>query len=159
VAPSTVMHVVIRYGLVVAALAACHSSAPASPDAAPDAFSFPTGLVVKWTTKQPIPGDVGSEITVASATFSVDNLRVIGDAGPRDPPPPLIGFEVDWADNVHPFDIPFPAAPSGLYSKVAFELDGLLVSDSIDIAGTVRVGGNAKPFEIHDHALTMVSLN
>lgn len=155
------MHGLVRCGFVGLALAACGSSTSSMSDASPggDGTSS-TGLFVKWSTKPTAyPGDLGNDITVSTTTLRFDNLRVIGDAGgPGDPRTTRIVFSETWDASTQPDVTPFPDAPSGVYSELVFEVDGLLMDDSIEIEGTVKVDGNTKPFEIHDRNLTNVDL-
>jgi hypothetical protein len=156
------MHGLVRYGLVVAALAACHSTDTATPDGGvPADAGSTTGLAVKWTTKQAIPGDIGENIQLTSATLRFGTFVMISDSGAGGPPTIAVNFTEQWGNGGMPQDISFPDAPPGLYSKVGFQIDGLFENDSIEIYGMVRVNGSptAEPFELHDISLTMVSLD
>jgi hypothetical protein len=152
------MHGAVRYGCVVAALAACHGSPTASPDA-PGADAASGGLTVRFATRQHVPGDIGNGLTIGTATLQFATLALVGDSGAGDPNTTQVNFAETWDTGEMPEEISFPDAPAGLYSKVGFEIDGFVVNDSIDIEGMVQVSGNTKAFEIHDRGLTPVSLD
>lgn len=156
------MHGLVRYGVVVAGLAACHGSDTTTPDGGGPADATPnTGLAVQWTSKQAIPGEIGGNLQLSSATLRFDTFALISDAGTGDPRTIWVNFQEQWGRGGTPQDISFPDAPPGLYSKIGFQIDGLFVHDSIEIYGMVQVAGNGtfEPFELHDVALTQVSLD
>lgn len=135
------------------AVVACQSSDVVSPDAMDppnDAPGNRPGLVVPFTTKSPLPGPVGRDITVSRALFRVARLRVIGDAGPGDTRTSRDQLVLDWNAGTRPAAIEFADAPSGLYSKVLIDTDGETVADSYDITGTVRLRGESRAFRVHD---------
>jgi hypothetical protein len=118
------------------------------------------GLTVNWTAQQPsIPGDIGTTISVTSLLFHVQNLRVIGDAGPGDTRTSADTFQLSWAQGAMPPAVVFTDAPSGLYSRVIFLADGNLVDYSYVIAGTAKVDDVTKPFLIHDRSPLAISLD
>lgn len=149
------MQAVVRSALLVGLFCACHGTDTAAPDAAgPDAAPGASGLRVTWSSSPQIPGST-SNTTVTNAVFRIDNLRVIGDAGPGDPRTSETAFVVHWDYDEHPDPIVFSDAPTGLYSKVTVQADGHLVDYSYEIDGKVEVNGSTQDFVIHDRdALT-----
>jgi hypothetical protein len=94
-----------------------------------------------------MPGDT---VKVSSAVVRIDNLRVIGDAGPGDPRTTATHITLPWQGATTPSAIEFPAAPPGLYSQVSLRLEGDFV-DAYNIQGTVLIGADWRPFVIHDN--------
>lgn len=154
------MQAVVRTALLVGLTCACSGKAPVAPDATspPDGASG-AGLHVPWSTSPTIPGSAGGDVTIQSALFRIDSLRVIGDAGPGDPRTSEFFFETKWSDSSQPDTIDFPDAPTGLYSQVTVQIDGHLVDYSYEINGTAVVSGETKNFQIHDRNALTANIN
>jgi hypothetical protein len=116
------------------------------------------GLVVTWSTKAPVPGPIATGLTVDSITLKVRNLRAIGDSGNGDSRTSQEESTVAWSATDKPRDVSFPDAPTGLYAKVSFELDGQILDSSFEVQGTVDVGGTIKHYDIHDRDESNLSL-
>ncbi|HTR50880.1 MAG TPA: hypothetical protein VMJ10_09250 [Kofleriaceae bacterium] len=161
------MQGVIRTALVASVLAACGSSPHATPDASAmgsddsGSGSGTGGFFVHWWSDPKLPGAVGNNATVTSADFWLTSLRVIGDADPGDDRTTTDPGHIYWDDTGGPPYDQFKDAPSGLYSKLAVALDGLVINSSYDIKGSVDLGGSAgtKSFHIHDLAPMNISLD
>lgn len=108
------------------------------------------GLIVPFSTKSSIPGEVKSDITVSRALFRMAYLRVIGDAGPGDTRTSRDHFTLEWKQATAPSPLTFGDAPAGLYSKVSIRADGETIADSYEIAGSVVVEDSDVAFRIHD---------
>ncbi|HUS33417.1 MAG TPA: hypothetical protein VMZ53_33170 [Kofleriaceae bacterium] len=143
------MQGLIRCAVVAGLFCACHSDDTTTPDGD---VGGDAGLTVRWTSR-PVtwPGDLGSTVTIKSARFHLDSLRVIGDAGPGDLRTSKDAFEVRWEEGRDPpADIQFDNAPTGLYSQIALQIDGNVVEDSYELRGTVVVNNNLEDFVIED---------
>src|SRR5262245_7524747 len=94
----------------------CSSTHEGGPDTnSPDTPMGPPGLNVAWKARpSSIPGDVTDKITITSATFRPQILRVIGDAGPGDTRTTQLAFGLSWSSGSAPPTINFPSAPTGL---------------------------------------------
>jgi hypothetical protein len=122
--------------------------------------SAASGLSIDWSTQpSTIPGDADSDTTIASMTFRVANLRVIGDAGPGDNRTSIDTLMLQWQTGVQPSPISFVDAPSGLYSRVVLLVDGNLVDYSYELAGTTKLSGMTLPYQIHDRSPLGISLD
>jgi hypothetical protein len=122
----------------------------------------PSGLVIEWSSAPASwPADVGDGVTLKCARFAMNNLRVVGDAGPGDPRTTASAMEMRFAwDNdcskadQRPTNITFDDAPTGLYSQVAIVLDrdssGTGSDDSYEIEGTVMLGSQLWEWKIQD---------
>lgn len=154
------MQGMIRCGLLAGLLVACHTSDPATPDApAPDG-SGPAGLHVTWASEpSSYPGTLEDWLTVDSVELTVESLKVIGDAGPGDPRTTKAVFKLRWDDHTSPQPVDFADAPTGLYSKLALQLDGHTLLPSLEIKGHVEVAGVTFPYEIEDRNAVSVSLD
>ena len=143
----------------VSFLAACHVGESLTPDGSSgsDSSASQKGLNVTWQANPAIPGSAGSGIDIQTASFQIDSLRVIGDAG--DTLTTKLFFDLTWKDTAKPETINFDNAPSGLYSRVSLVADGHIVQDSYKITGHVNYGSNSDDFEIHDRNPLNVSLN
>jgi len=161
------MQAVIRTTLVASLLAACGSSPHASPDASTTGSGDSGsgggtgGFFVHGWSDPKLPGAVGNNATVTDADFWLTSLRVIGDADPGDDRTTADPGHIYWSDEGSgPPAVHFADAPSGLYSKVAVALDGLVVDSSYDIKGSVDFGSaGTKSFHIHDLAPMNISLD
>jgi len=153
------MQAVVRSALLVGLACACHGTDSATPDASIPPDGAGAGLHVPWSTVPTIPGNASNDITVSTALFRVDSLRVIGDAGPGDPRTSQTSFEVRWSDTMQPATVDFADAPTGLYSKVTVQADGHLIDYSYEITGTANVSGTLHLFEIHDRAALTANLD
>src|SRR4051812_28165127 len=137
------MQGVVRMCLLVGGIAACHTSDPNSPDGGMitgDGSNEPrVGLALTWSTQPAsIPGEVDSNISVASMLFRVANLRVIGDAGPGDTRTSVDQLQLSWGQSGPPEPIRFGDAPSGLYSHVLMLVEGNITDYSYEITGTAK---------------------
>jgi hypothetical protein len=157
------MQGLIRCGVLAGSLVACHTTSPAGPDgAAPDGDGSDgtAGLHVAFTSEPtPIPGLADTGLSLDLAVFKFDNLKVIGDAGPGDPRTTANNFEVKWDAQTTPPPIEFATAPTGLYSKVSFQIDGHLIDESYILKGHVTVSGTSYPFEVEDRNTLSLSLD
>ena len=155
------MQGLIRCGVLAGSLMACHTSSPAGPDGStPDGSGSGGGLHVAFTSDPtPIPGQVDTGFTLDTVVFKFDNLKVIGDAGPGDPRTTANDFELKWDASTSPPPIDFATAPTGLYSKVSFQIDGHLIDDSYFFKGHVTVSGTSYPFEVEDRNTLSLSLD
>lgn len=152
------MQGMIRWAVVAGLLSACHTDDTAVPDAP---ATDTTAMTVQWATKPGSwPGVIKDGITVDSARFAFDSLRVIGDAGPGDLRTTARTFETRWEkDRDPPTTLVFADAPTGLYSQVALQLDGHLVDNSWEIRGTIQIDGNDVEYRIEDDAALPVTLS
>jgi hypothetical protein len=143
------MHGMIRWALIAGILYGCHTDDTDTPDA-PVGTS---GIKVHWSS-QPAqwPGTIDT-VQLDRATFRIDSLRVIGDAGPGDPRTTADTIMVEWKDDAQPQDIDFADAPIGLYSQLALMVDGDEFDsgkDAYEIRGRVTVGSNDYELRIND---------
>lgn len=158
------MQTVVPTCLLFGVIAACHGSDPNAPDGSmmmDGSSSSDHGLAVTWATSpSEIPGDTGDDgSTIASLTFRIANLRVIGDAGPGDTRTSIDSLELDWATDAKPNPVAFADAPTGLYSHVILLADGNLINYSYEITGTTKLDGNVMPYQIHDRSPLAISLD
>lgn len=142
---------------VLALLGAAATGCPADPGTT-DADGGTTGLRVEWAGKpEALPSQVSSEVTLERAVFRTHDLRVVGDAGPIE----LDRKSLEWTRGIVPApDVP-PGAPTGLYSRLLFDLEG---DDdgaeyAYELVGTARVGSTTRPFTIRDRGELAVSLD
>jgi len=147
-------------GCLVACLGACNSTSPATPDSgSPDGSTGAAGMHVTWSTSPEMwPGAIASGFQLDNATFLFDNLKVIGDAGPGDDRTSANAFQLHWDATNMPATIDFTDAPTGVYSKVSFQIDGHLIQSSYKLHGHVTVGSVSVPFEIEDREELSLSL-
>lgn len=142
----------IRCAAVAGLLSACNpgdTDPPAVPDA-PDS-SGTSGLIIEWSSDpSEWPSASFNGISLRRARFSLESLRVVGDAAPGDPRTTASSLAINWDDQEKPASITFDDAPPGLYSQVALVFDGMSDNDSYSIQGRVLVGGEDYEFRIED---------
>jgi hypothetical protein len=143
------MQGLIRWAVVAGLISACHSDDTTTPDSD---VAGDGGLTVRWGSQpESWPGNLGSNVTLQSARFALDRLRVVGDAGPGDLRTTKDGFVVSWATGeAPPTDVEFLNAPTGLYSQISLQIDGNVVEESYELRGTVVVDSNVEEFRIED---------
>lgn len=123
-----------------------------TPDT-PDGGS--TVLHLAWAADPVVPGPVGSGVVVERARFVLENLRVVGDAGPGDPRTSLTDLTLEWRETEAPDLVDFPEAPSGIYSRVLFDIDD---GEAVEIRGTAEIEGTPVPFTVTDLGELAVSI-
>ncbi|MDQ3364061.1 MAG: hypothetical protein M3680_01340 [Myxococcota bacterium] len=140
--------------LAGSSLTACPGDDGVTPDAR-DA-SDGAGLAITWESRpDTIPGDASSNDTIDSAVFRLENIRVVGDAGPI-----AVGaLTVQWAAGIVPGPVAVDQAPPGLYSRLLFDLAPGPAGFAYEITGTVEVDGASRPFTIRDRAARPISLD
>ena len=147
--------------------AACHvgGGQAVDPDAAGDGNgpgsdgSNPAlGMFVAWRADPTLPGAVSGDITVSSATFQIDRLEVVGDAG-VDARTTRSKYLLSWDAGGKPSQESFPQAPVGVYSKINVVMAvGNLSENLYEIRGTWTDSGAApKAFRIRDRGLSLSS--
>jgi hypothetical protein len=150
--------------------AACHSGGGVSPevDASPDGPPVDTdaspsgrGLWVTWRADPALPGIVTDKVTVTDATFQMDRLQVIGDAGSGDARTTHSKYLLTWNAQGKPAQERFPDAPVGVYSKIlAVMMPGSLGESAYEIHGTwMNSSSQPIPFEIRDRVLVSLSID
>jgi len=142
-------------------LVGCNGTSGGHDGGEPDTPMGPPGLNVAWSARpSTIPGAVTDKIMITSATFRPQILRVIGDAGPGDTRTTQLAFELAWSSSKTPATINFPSAPTGLYSEILVEIDGLFINYSYELKGTVHRDSDNKTwdFYIHDRNNLEVSI-
>lgn len=145
--PLIVMQGLIRCVVVAGLVSACH----ADDTTTPDAETGDAGLTVKWSSRpETWPAQLDTGVTLTSARFACDSLRVIGDAEPGDMRTTAQSFEVRWEGSDAPDSIKFADAPPGLYSQLALLFDGHVTAPSYKLEGTVVLNGNTEDFVIED---------
>jgi hypothetical protein len=108
------------------------------------------GLTIEWNGHpSTIPSEPSSDITVDRAVFHLDDLRLVGDAGPID----LDRDQLEWSRGIAPTALPVAGALPGLYSRLLFDLDGSNdgeVTYAYEITGTVKVNDSFQPYTLRD---------
>ena len=149
--------------MIAVFLVGCHGTSTDTVDAPPDTSSGGMmGLNVLFTSNPPtIPGlvDASRQLSITSATLHPQFLRVIGDAGVGDTRTTELGFDFSWDTGVTPTALSFPDAPSGIYSNLSAEIDGLFIDYSYEVRGSVMVNSAMHDFYIHDRDRFDVSID
>jgi hypothetical protein len=149
--------------------AACHMGGgePQGPDASPDGTSIGSdgppstlGVFVRWHADPALPGEVTDKITITDATFQLDHLQIVGDAG-VDMRTTHSKYLLTWDSQSRPAQETFPDAPVGVYSKITMVMmSGALAERSYEIHGTWTDSNMpAKRFRIRDMATVSVSID
>jgi hypothetical protein len=149
--------------------AACHPGGGETPgaDASPDGTSTGSdgpqstlGMFVTWRADPPLPGVVTDKIAITDATFQLDYLQIVGDAG-VDMRTTRSKYLLTWDSQSRPAQEAFPDAPVGVYSKIAMVMmTGTLAERSYEIHGTWTDSNMpARRFRIRDTATVSVSID
>lgn len=133
----------MRFAFLAIGLVACGGSPP-SPAA--DAPAGSEGLSFQWQAA--LPGKVTPTVTVTRATFALQGFHAISDAGNTET---IDDDALTWDATTTPAPLALADAAPGMYSRLAFKLDGETNEESYRIEGTVQVSSTVMPFRIHDH--------
>jgi hypothetical protein len=151
----------MRYLGALMVFAACHSGGdPARPDApgddggtGSDAAGPAVGMFITWRADPALPGAVTGQIAVTDATFQIDHLQLVGDAG-VDARTTRMKYLLTWNSGDKPSQESFPLAPVGVYSKINLVMStGSLNENLYEIRGTWTdpdTGAAPRPFRIRD---------
>jgi hypothetical protein len=127
-----------------------------TPDAPGDGHPRSLGMLVTWKANPTIPGMLSDKVTVSDATFQIDHLQVVADAGNV----MRTKYLLAWDQTTSPKTDVFPDAPPGMYSKVSLVMmSGGLGSYAYQIHGTWRDNGETKNFEIRDSAALIIGFD
>lgn len=145
----------IRCVLIAGLLLACHSGDIDSPDSMGSGGQ--SGLLLTWSSAPAdLPANLDNSVTLERARFALDSLRVVGDAGPGDPRTTENGltlcFNYGEGNCLEPAEVMFEEAPPGLYSQVALDFDGHLITNSFRVEGKVTVNSQVWDYRIEDDA-------
>lgn len=126
-----------------------------TPDAPGDG-AHGLGMFVTWKANPAIPGILSDKITVSDATFQIDHLQVVADAGNV----MRTKYQLAWDQTTTPTTDAFPDAPPGMYSKVTLVMmTAGLGTYAYQIHGTWRDSDQTKNFEIRDSAALSIGLD
>jgi len=159
----------MRFFGVLMVFAACHNGGGATPgvDASPDGTTGGSdgsqtalGMFVTWRADPALPGVVTDKITVTDATFQLDHLQIVGDAG-NDARTTHSKYLLTWDSQAKPSQERFPDAPVGVYSKISLVMmTGSLSDNAYEIHGTWTDSNMpAKRFEVRDNATLSLSID
>lgn len=122
--------------------------APTEPDGAPHG----RGMFVMWNADPALPGIVTDHVTVSDASFQIEHLQLISDAG-ADSRTTRSRYQLEWSPTSTPSPESFPDAPVAVYQKISLDLrPSVELPYAYQIEGTWRDDGSGevKPFKIVD---------
>jgi hypothetical protein len=131
-------------------LAGCPSGGdPVEPDGRPDSGPGNGGLTIRFTSDQPVPGEVADDRELEEVRMAAGSVRAIGDAAPGDSRTTRNDYDLRWHEDDTPEAIFFEEAPVGLYSSVEVRLEGDGDDDdAFDIDGRALVEAVWHDFQI-----------
>jgi len=112
---------------------------------------------VRWESTPPtFSSTVSTGLVLASVTLNLASLGVVGSSGPGDPRTTTPGVvKLQWDSANAPSDVSFSMAPTGSYSLVTVQLDGMLTSSSFSFRGTY----NGISYSISDRNPLTISID
>ena len=150
----------MRWTGVLLMVAGCQFSSMAGPNtpdaAAGDGRPHGLGMFVTWRANPTIPGTLSDNLTVSDATFQIDRLQIVAEAGNVMRTRSLLA----WDSTATPQEENFPGAPPGMYSRVTLVMmPGGYGDYAYQIHGTWRDTSPPKNFEIRDNTALSIGLN
>ena len=130
----------------------CHFEGTETPDAVvpPDVGPPSHGMSLTWSASPALPGPITDKVTVTDASFQLEHLQLVSDAG-ADGRTTRSRYQLEWKAGSAPDPEMFPDAPIGNYQRVSLDLrPDVLPPFSYMIVGTVRTDDGLKPFRIAD---------
>jgi hypothetical protein len=125
-----------------------------------DGSTSTLGMFVTWRANPALPGGITDKITVTEATFQLDHLQIVGDAG-NDARTTRSKYLLTWNSLSRPSQEMFPNAPVGVYSKISLVMmTGTFGENAYEIHGTWTDSNMpAKRFEIRDSGTQSLSID
>jgi hypothetical protein len=147
---------------VLLVVVGCHVDDPVAIDGPiePDGPPQPVGMFVTWSAKPALPGPVTDKITVSEASFSLEHLQLISDAG-ADGRTTRSRFQISWDAASAPSRETFPDAPAAVYQRILLDMRADVGPPySYEIRGTVRDSDDdLRPFRIVDRLMLEIPIN
>lgn len=148
---------------LLVALSGCPGTVPGD-DTGMDGSTPSAALHVNWSPRpQDVPGNANPNISIDRATFGIDSLRVVGDAGPTTS---LDNIKLEWDQNGGPEPITFKNAAPGLYSRMEWLLDtqNQMARENnpvyvFEIVGEAKIGGNDEPYRLRDSTALSIAFD
>ena len=109
------------------------------------------GMSVTWDADPALPGNVTDKVAVTVASFQIDHLQLLSDAG-ADEHTTRSSYQLRWDSHTTPTKEVFPDAPVAVYQRISLDVrPGFLSPFAYEIDGTWRDSGeDPKPFKIID---------
>lgn len=146
---------------VLLVVVGCHVESPVVPDAPtePDGPPRALGMFVTWTAKPALPGPVGDKLTVTEATFQLEHLQLVSDAG-ADNRTTRSRYQLAWDASGAPPQETFPDAPAAVYQRILLDMrSDVLPPYTYEIQGTWQDDQDVKPFRIVDKAMVEIPID
>src|SRR5258705_6724640 len=101
----------------------CHAGGTMQPDSAiePDVPVPGLGMSVTWNAEPALPGSVTDRITVSDASFQIDHLQLLSDAG-ADDRTTRSRYQLHWSSSTTPSKEMFPDAPVAVYHRNSLDV-------------------------------------
>ncbi len=131
---------------------------PVDGSTVPDAPPRMQGMTVTWNAQPSLPGMVTSNALVTDATFQLEHLQLVSDAGGTTHQ----RVQLEWSSDGVPPDEVFSDAPVARYQQIFLDMRSDAhppFSYSYQIEGMwMDNSGNARPFRISDGAVLDISI-
>lgn len=117
----------------------------------PDGLAPSLGMSVTWDASPALPGSVTDKVAVTVASFQIDHLQLLSDAG-ADEHTTRSSYQLRWDSHMTPSKEVFPDAPVAVYQRISLDVrPGFQAPFAYEIDGTWREDGeDPKPFKIID---------
>lgn len=117
----------------------------------PDGPAPSFGMSVTWDADPALPGSVTDKVAVTVASFQIDHLQLLSDAG-ADEHTTRSSYQLRWDSHTTPPKETFPDAPVAVYQRISLDVrPGFQAPFAYEIDGTWRDSGDdPKPFKIID---------
>lgn len=117
----------------------------------PDGPAPGLGISVTWNADPALPGSVTDKVIVTDASFQVDHLQLLSDAG-ADGRTTRSSYQLQWSSDASPPPEMFPDAPVAVYQRISLDIrPGFRTQYAYQIQGTWRnPNGETQEFTITD---------
>jgi hypothetical protein len=146
---------------VLLVVVGCHVDTLVVPDAPtePDGPPRLQGMFVTWNARPALPGPITDKITITDATFQLEHLQLVSDAG-ADNRTTRTRYQIAWSAGGAPAQEAFPNAPAAVYQRILLDMRANgLPPYAYDIRGTVRDGDGVRSFRITDKMMLEIPID
>jgi hypothetical protein len=148
---------------VLLVVAGCHfEGGTMSPDSATEPDVPPQGglgVSLSWNASPALPGPVTDKVTVTDATFELERLQLVSDAG-ADGRTTRSRYQLVWNAAMTPPRESFPDAPVAVYQRISVDLrPDILPPSAYQIQGVWRDEDELKPFRVADPAMLDIPID